>query len=277
MKRMRFALLIGSWSLFLTIGFVIGPAAVPSLADGRSPVPMEMGSAPEPRPDAALDVCFDPEERFFFKDSDGAWRGVEHDILAAFAAERGLSLRLHDPDGLPDTFAALGDGRCQVASSRITRTAERGRHMDFSAAYFPARIVAVEKRSSLTTRPDQLRGKRAAVHRGSSYVDAVHRLQADPVWVADIRPAFEAVSRGEADFLACDSAFVLGKLHAFPDLRVTVPLSERQQLAFALTKDSDLTAPLSRFIEDLHADGEYRRILSRYYDPEGVAMILGEP
>ena len=224
--------------------------------------------------EAELRVCGAMSNPPFFYTDDGTPKGVEHDILAAFAQHKGIAMRLVEAsrgDG------ALKEARCDVVASTITRTPDREKRMDFSAGYFPVRIVVVEKRSSITTRPDALRGKTMATMRDSTYLRAVEPIGDIQIHLVErIEDMFQAVSNGEADFLACDSAIVLTKLGDYPDLHITVPLSERAELAFVLRTDSALTRELSDFITDARQSGVMAEILTRYFDAETVDMILGD-
>ena len=227
--------------------------------------------------DSELSICYYPTENFFFYES-GVWTGLEYDILSRFANEQGLELSFHAPGNLAALFGALHRGECELVAATVTRTEDRQQVMDFSPAYFPVRILVLEKKGSLTTRPEHLRGKVAAVHRESSYAEALDRIDGvKKLWVEDVAPAFRAVSDGDADFLACDSAFVLQELSSYPNLQITIAISERQYFAFAMAKGSVWTEPLAKLMDSMRAQGEIRELLLKYYDEEGVDMILDEP
>ena len=137
------------------------------------------------------------------------------------------------------------------------------------------RVLAVEREGALTTRPEQLRGKTVVTIPGSTYpavIDAIGDIE--KIWVETTREMFQAVLDGEADFMACDSAVVLALMQDFPGTRITVPLSERQYFAVALTKGSKWTEPLARFMEKFRDDGDLRRLLVSYFGEEGADLIL---
>lgn len=223
-----------------------------------------------------LRVCFRPQPPFW-QEADGGWTGLEYEILAEFATAQGLELNFSDPGTMLDVFNAVIAERCDLAAATITLTEERRQRMDFAPWFFPVRVVVVEKKESLTTRPEMLRGKTAATIPGSTYIPLIDGIgEVEKLWVEDGRDMFTALSEGRADFLASDSTIVLDRLMEFPDLRVTIPLSERQQLAFALPKGSPWTEPLRRFVETYRDDGRLKRLLSKYFDAEGVEMILSQ-
>ncbi len=224
-----------------------------------------------------LVICFRPNRPFFSPKQGGGWTGLEHDILAAFADEQGVALGFHRPSHFAEVFSDLEQGRCDIGAATITKTEERTSRFDFSRSYFPVRIVAVERRGAITTRAEQLRGKKAATIAGSTYLKVIEKIGAvEVVFVANSQEMFDAVAQGRVDFLACDSAIVLAKAEEYPDLQVTAPLSERDELAFALLKGSPWTEPLSGFLTRIQADGGMRRLLLRYFDEEGTDMILSE-
>ena len=221
-----------------------------------------------------LIVCALMDNHPFYFSDDGELKGVEHDILAAFAQHKGMGLRTVPSEKAMTDVAA---GTCDIAASTVTRTPDRERDADFSLSYFPVRIVAVEKRSSVTTRPEALRGKTIATLTGSTYLKAAETLgEIEVLFVDSTEEMFQAVASGKADFLACDSAVVLSRLQEYPDLHITVPLSERSELAFVTAKGSSLVGELSDFMAEARRNGTMAGILTRYFDAETVEMILDD-
>ncbi len=239
------------------------------LADGTAGEPT--AGAP-PNPSASLRICaWDSNPPFFFRDEEGTYRGLEHDLLAAFATEQELEMKVRQSTRSIETFRE----KCDVGASTVTRTKDREQRYDFSSGYFPVRVVAVQRKSSLTTKLEELEGLVGATLVPSTYDQAVRSIPGvQPLVVEDIESMFEAVRSGKADFLAYDSATVLPLLEKYPDLRITVPLSERGELGFLLMKGSSLTEPLSRFVDSAWEDGRMAEILGRYFDGETVQLIL---
>lgn len=249
--------------LLLLAGF--GPSTAASPGDDEAAGPK------------SLDICVRPNAPFFVFEDSGSYSGLEYDLLIALAESQGLEARFR----VPPSFVAMMDeieaGTCAIAAGTITVTAARRARMDFSPSYFPVRIVAVEPKASLSTKPEHLRGKRAATIAGSTYLKAIEDIgEVEKTWVESSRQMFAALERGEVDFLACDSAIVLSLIESYPQLRVTVPLSERDELAFAMPKGSPWGEPFRVLMDRLRQDGTYRKILSRYFDAEGVSLILDE-
>ena len=234
----------------------------------------EPQAQPDPPTEQAriLRICaWDGNPPFFFRDEDGTYRGLEHDILAAFAGEEKRELKIRQATRSIKAFRES----CDVGASTVTRTKEREQRYDFSPGYFPVRVVAVQRKSSLTTKLEELEGLVGATLVPSTYEQAVQSIpDVQPLVVEDIDAMFEAVRSGKADFLAFDSATVLSLLEKYPDLHITVPLSERGELGFLLPKGSALTGPLSRFVESAWKDGRMAEILGRYFDGETVQLIL---
>ena len=244
-----------------------------------SAAPPAPASEPAAEGSQEITVCVRPVGRFFIEAQDGSWFGFEHDILAAFASSQKARLRMiHVPD-FRSIFEYLDRGQCDIAAARITYTPEREQIVDFSTPYFPVRVVAVEKAGTATARPSAFQGRTAASIRGSTYPAAIASVGEDVaiLWVDTTQEMFEAVEQGRADFLACDSAVVLSLLGDYPSLQISVPLSEKAELAFALSKDSLWTEPLTKHMNRWSAEGKTRELLVRYFGEETTRLILSEP
>ncbi len=277
----RIPLELGTLALFSALGCLwwlgLPVLALTSQADeGRLPDQQAGVTAELPE----LKVCFRRDPPFFYQvDGDGDWAGFELDLLAAFAESQKVQMRYLDPGSFPKVLEFLEQGKCDVGASRITYTEERKKRLDFSPGYFPVRILAVEKEGAKTIRPEQLRGKTVVTIPGTTYVKAIDSIgvELEKVWVKTSREMFQAVLDGRADFMACDSAVVLALMNDYPGLRVTVPLSDREHFAFALTKGSKWTKPLSRFLRSFRKDDRLRALLIEYFGEEGADLILSDP
>ena len=231
------------------------------------------GFGEEPK---AIKICGNTDSRpFFFSDEHGDWRGVEYDLLKSFADSEGMALTVlnHFPFSAP-RFPAE---KCDVAAWTMTHTLEREKIVDFSPGYFPVRVMAVEPKSSLTTHSRQLKGKKVATVDSGTFRRAAENIgEVEIIEVDTYRDMFDAVSQGRADFLAMDSAGIISLLEEYPDLHITVPLSERQNFAFAMAKDSIWTEPLTQFMDEARKSGKMAEILERYFTPDVVTAVLDQ-
>ena len=233
---------------------------------------IEVGAA---LPEGPLKVCYAPLPGFFEPDGDGSFEGLEFDLISTFVDELGVEVTYQDPGDLAGTFRALEEATCDVAAANLTRTEERARKMDFSPTYFPVRILAVERKGSLTTRKEELAGRRIAVVRESTYEDAVASIpDVRMVPIHEAYDGFTEVLDGRADVAVCDSTLVLHYLDRYPDLTVTIPLSEREEMAFALPKNSPWTPLLSQFLDSWRDSGRLHQLYACHYGEEGAKLLL---
>lgn len=93
-------------------------------------------------------------------------------------------------------------------------------------------------------------------------------------YAEDTTAMFAALSAGEVDALACDSAVVLDLMKQHPELQITISLTERQHIAFALPKGSVWKTSLDAFLGEARANGTVRAFLQRYFGEEGAKPIL---
>jgi ABC-type amino acid transport substrate-binding protein len=214
-------------------------------------------------------------EPFFYTGPDGQLTGLEHEILEYFARGSERKLRVATIQDFPELLAQIERGEADVGCGTITVTVERQERLGFSSSYFPVRIVLVERAAAeATTRLDQLSGATLATTEGSTMEQ---RLRAVPdaqlTYAGSQEALLELVSSGAARAAAVDSALAIPLLPRFPGLRLGMPLSEPQELAFIVPKRSPLAAELSRHIARLKESGIYFRLIEKYLGAEGVKAV----
>ncbi len=220
-----------------------------------------------------LRVC--AREGPFFLAGDGQPSGVEYDLLRGFADSRKLDIEIIWAEDFASVFTMLEDRSCDISAARITRTEEREKRVDFSDSYFPVRVVLVVREGSGTTGVDQLAGKTLVVRKDTVYERLLSRMpEVSLLYVDQDSEMFEAVHSGQAFALAYDSAVVLEFLKRYPDLRIAIALSQREEYAFALTLGSPLRPQLDEYLASAKQDGSYRQLLVNYYGEELAALVL---
>lgn len=213
-------------------------------------------------------------------------RRFEYEILSSFAKANGLDLVIQtDAPGffnrpvstLPEIFE---EGKCEVYAFTITVTPERAAFVDFTESYFPVRVVLVKLQGRGIASTEELEGKKILLPRNSSYYEAVlkeHAPGAEPVYL-DSFTSEESLSKlkeGQADALMCDSWMAVRYVMEYPELMITLSLTETEHLAFALPKGSPLKAKLDSHMQKMKQNGEFYTTLSAIFGPE-VAGIVAE-
>ena len=222
----------------------------------------------------AIRACSRPGAGFFTRDASGQPSGLEYDILKSFAETLKVDLVIDDAPSFDELLARAEAGRCHVAAAGITVTEERKRRFVFSTPYFPNRVLIVQKAPTAYVKAEDLRERRVAVVGGTFQARLVAAMAGVKVVSVNNDDAlFDAVTKGQADALACDSAVVLHHLARHPEFSTAFPLGERSFFAFALPLKSNLVGPLNEHLKTLVRTGDFTRMLAKHFG-EGNADFL---
>ena len=225
----------------------------------------------------AIRACSRPEAGFFSRDTAGAPFGLEYDLLKSFADAMKIDLVIDDAPSFDELLTRAEAGRCHVAAAAITVTEERKKRFAFSTPYFPNRVLIVQKAPTAFGKPDDLKGHRIAVVGGTFQARLVAALpDVRVVSVNDDDALFDAVSKGRADALACDSAVVLHHLSRHPTFNTAFPLGERSFFAFALPLNSNLLGPLNEHLKTLARTGDFTRMLAKHFGEANAEFLASE-
>lgn len=224
-----------------------------------------------------IKVCTHVNAGFFTRDTGGVPTGLEADLLTRFAASANAALTFQDDPSFEAVLANTEAGRCQIGASTVTVTEGRKSRFLFSQPYFPNRVVVVQKNTSAFAQPSDLKGHRVAVVKETLSVGFIAAIPGvKSVLVKDDAAAFDALIKGEADAVACDSAVVLHFLAKHPDLAMGFPIGDRSFFAFILPKDSKLQAPLDAYLKKLVPTPEFTRILAKHFGEANAEFLASE-
>ena len=212
---------------------------------------------------------------FFYRDAKGQPAGLENDILAYHAKTHGRTLAVTFAKSFDDVLPTLLAGKADVAAATVTVTPERQQQMDFSAPYFPVRVMLVVPRAQPVKRLAELGGATLATMHGTTYEKILQAGApgAKLVYAFDEAALLDLVSAGKARAAAMDSAVAYGLLPHYPRLRLGISLSPEQGLAFAVPKGSALAPELSKTIAQLKASKIYFRLLERHLGAEAAKLV----
>lgn len=221
-------------------------------------------------------ICTFPAAGFFARDGAGVASGLEYDLLTGFAAAGKVKATFEDVPLFDQLLKDTASGKCQIGAATITVTEERKAKLSFSNPYFPNRVVVVQKKSSAFAQPADLKDRRVAVVKGTLSESLVTGISgAKSVLADDDDAAFQALLKGAADALACDSAVVLHYLKLHSDLAIAFPMGDRSYFAFALPPGSKFVGPLNEHLKSLQKSGAFTRLLAKHFG-EANADFLAE-
>jgi membrane-bound lytic murein transglycosylase F len=201
-------------------------------------------------------------------------QGLEYDLAKRFAAELGVELRLVVIEDIGELLDALADGKGHLAAAGLTITPNRRERFDFGPSYQNVQQQVVCRRGGEVPRDwKDLAGVDLLVLSDTSYVERLREIKQvmpDLEWRETGRLSTEQILkrvwRGEVDCTVADSNIVALNQRYYPELVVAFPITEEQQLAWALPKEADaLQAKLETWFGELEDRRELAAIRDRYY------------
>jgi ABC-type amino acid transport substrate-binding protein len=209
----------------------------------------------------------------FFEHGGGKPAGLEYELLEYYARSKGRQLQVTWVTDFDQVLPRLARGEGDVAAATLTVTPERKRLVDFSAPYFPVRVMLVEPRHQHTARLADLAGATVATIKGTTYEAVVASIpRVKMVYGVTEEDLLKLIATGKARAAAADSALVLGILGKYPQLHLGIALSPEQGLAFAVRRGSPLSDELSKHIAQLKAGKIYYRLLEKYLGAEAAKL-----
>ena len=216
-----------------------------------------------------------PDDEFL---TDQPGRGLDRELLEAFAQLKQLRLLVVSVDGWDGLVPALLKGRGDVIAGRFTITEARQRQIDFTPEVFPTRSVVLTRRPHrvVSTLVD-LRSERVGTVKGTSLADAV---TAAGVPVASVDDGIatgqlpEALRSGRvtAVVLGVDSA--IAERRRDPELQLGLFLGPPGALAWGVRKtDPALKAALSAYVTSVRRTSTWSRLVVKYFGEDAPTLL----
>jgi len=215
---------------------------------------------------------------FNYIDKDGNLQGFDIDITNALCDAAGIECELitQDWDGIiPGLIAKKYD--CIIAS--MSMTPEREKKVDFTNKYYqtPAKFVA-KKGAGYEITPEGLQGKNVGVQRATVHENFVRDKFGDSVNIKAYATQDEAnmdLTSGRIDLVIADSVVLLGgflETDAGEDYEFVGPGFTQEKwfgkgIGIAVRKgDTELVELLNNAIDEIRANGVYKKINDKYFD-----------
>ncbi len=201
---------------------------------------------------------------FSVTEADGTMSGFDIDVAEAVAKELGL-----EPVQKKFKFAGIVEGvksgRFDAAVASHTITEKRLKSVDFSTPYYYSGPQIFTRPDSSIKTLDDLKGKKVAVSKGSTYADIAEKVTDNISQYDSDVVALEALSKGKNDAVITD--FLTGKEAMGAGLKIKdQQLIERSEQAIAVAKDNDqLLKKINDALEKLRKDGTLKKISEKYF------------
>jgi len=248
----------------------------------------------EIRSDSVLTIIAEnsPASYFVYR---GRNMGYEYELLYEFAKDNDLRLQVVMVHNL-DTMAYLLQS-CQgdIIAANLTVTSQRSDAFTFSDSHLTTRMVLIQKKpesykklnkteleDSLITSIEELKGKTIHVWKYSTYFEQIHKLNSEYNLNMTIvgtdgdlitEELIRQVSAGEIELTIADENVARIDLNFYPNLDISLELSEDQQIAYVLRKSSHkLIDSLNAWLADEKNASTIGEVKRKYFERKNLAI-----
>ncbi len=201
--------------------------------------------------------------------------GFEHDLAQNFAEHLELALRFEIRHSIGEIKEALRSGEAHLAAAGLTRLETREEEFQFGPSYHQIQQQLVCRRGG--NRPDNLDELPAVslmVIADSSYEERLEELREErlPDLEWEVEPStstelvLQKVWEKEVDCTVADSNIVAISRRYYPELIVVMPMSEPQELAWMMPRQSsELAEAVNEWFHKREAKKLVDTLMTRYY------------
>lgn len=205
-------------------------------------------------------------------------QGFEYDLLKAYADYLGVTLKITTAHTVKEAIELSKNPEIDITSASITKTPQREKDYNFGPSYFEVQQQVICNRSMLGSAKfprdvENLEGLKIMVGEGTSYSDTITALKEDGYEInASLSAEYsteellDMVSRHEIDCTIADSNVYSLNLRYFPEIALAFTISEREQLAWILPKNSKkLEANMYTWLNAFNNKGKLAELKDHYY------------
>ncbi|WP_022668775.1 membrane-bound lytic murein transglycosylase MltF [Desulfospira joergensenii] len=199
--------------------------------------------------------------------------GFEYDLAKEFAKHLNVDLDVVTP-GWNNMFSYLKQGKGDFIAAGLAITKDRLEQVAFSIPYMTIQQRVVHHNLIFGPKNIQdLEFRTIHVRRGTSYqsrLEEIKRSGVDFKYILhDNTPTEDLIAMvndRKIKFTIADSNIALLCQRYYPDIRIGIPVQERESLAWAIRKnDDDMLKAINRFLLHANETGILKRITQKYY------------
>jgi membrane-bound lytic murein transglycosylase F len=200
--------------------------------------------------------------------------GFEYELAQGFATSLGVRLEIIVPPSREALFLYLDEGRGDLIAAGLTKTAERESKYAFSAPYqFVNELLVVPADDTATRSLADLKGKKIAVRRSSSYYQTLVDFQRELGFEIDVLPEdLETedvlVQVGEHKIAAtlADSSIVQIELTYNDAIRSVGTVGDLKEVGWAVRQNQpELKAAADAYLKQLYRSTIYNMTVAKYF------------
>ena len=221
--------------------------------------------------------------------------GYQYEMLQELANYLGVKLQVVVNNNLQEKFNMLNQNKVDLIAVNLTVTKERKEQVEFTVPHIQTRQVLIQRKpanwkkmsskavgDSLLHYPLELGGKTVFVQRNSSYVQRLKNLSdeiGDSIGIVQVdegvEDLIEDVAQGKIKYTVADENIAQVDQLYYDNIDISVPVSFRQNLAWAVAKGSDdLKLAIDNWLTEFKKTRRYAIIYRKYYQNERAAQIL---
>ena len=210
----------------------------------------------------------------YYIDREGNGAGVDHDLIAAYAASLGLEVRFEIHDTLEEIFDALKNDNGHIAAAGLTEFDKRKQNLLASDPYqHVAQQVVCRRGGQRPTDIEALTTVNMSVVAQSSYVNQLKTLKRqhpELLWQTvndtNTEELLQRVWAREIDCTLADSNIVAINRRYYPELVTPFNLIEEEPLVWYMPKRAaPLQHSINQWLADYKQSGRLDQLLERYY------------
>jgi polar amino acid transport system substrate-binding protein len=223
-------------------------------------------------------------EPFEYRDESNQIIGFDIDLVRAIAQKQGLEVEFKDFP-FDSLIPALNSGQIDMIASGLSITDERRQTIDFSDPYIEAGLaLAVRSDEQAIRSAKDLKGRIAAVQRGSTGAQHAEKLKADGI-LSEVKNyptvplAMMELTRGGADVVISDrptsEAYIARQGQGLKLLDETL-VSDSYGFGFR-KGNADLQQKINQGLAQVRGEGLIDQLKARYFKGEAKAEAPAAP
>ncbi len=212
-----------------------------------------------------------------FNDRDGSLSGPEFEMVSSFAQDQGFQVEFKVLDTVGDVIKELKQKGGDFAAAGLTQTQDRAEEFEFGPVYQKTEQQVVCHQKVKVNKLEDLFGKNLLIVKSSSYEARLNELKTeypDLFWetTADLssEQILHLVWKGDVDCTIVDSNIVSIHRRFMPELKVTLPISSKDSLAWLVPKKrKPLREAMTAWFQEVSQNGEFQAMMEKYYGHVG--------
>jgi peptidoglycan lytic transglycosylase F len=226
-----------------------------------------------------------PASYFIYR---GRNMGYEYELLYEFAKDMNIRIQVKMVNDLDTMFHLLNNCEGDIVAGNVTVTEKRLKFVDFSTPHMITHEVLVQRipdetdtLTKLVTQIEELKNKKIHVWKNSTYYEHIVKINEHLDLNLTIIPTegnliteelIRQVNDGEIDYTIADENVAKIDKYYYPNLDISLKISEKQEIAFVLRKGSGrLVDTLNHWINDRKNRSTIGEVKRKYFERKNLS------